>query len=158
MKIETNFHQSGGDLDAGRTAHLQGRLSAEIRHRETAKLFLVKIMNYKYCVKCGAKLPYIDADCDKCNPLSNSENTTQKLPSRISKLKIKNNIVEVAQKADVNNVYQLMKKTGFTPSKASRLFKGDWKNIDIATLTILCNSLQCTPNDILELVLEDECN
>ena len=63
---------------------------------------------------------------------------------------IKVDIQKVAKKAGINTAYQFQKISYFTPGMAARIFKGNWKRIDVATLNTICNVLQCTPNDILK--------
>ena len=58
-------------------------------------------------------------------------------------------IREVAEKRGIKKAYQLQKLTGFLPSKAADLWKGEWKLAHLETLDTLCNVLKCTPNDIL---------
>lgn len=64
-------------------------------------------------------------------------------------------IREVAEKLNIKKAYQLQKLTGFQPSMASRLWKGDWQLADLGTLNTLCNLLKCTPNDILEFTPDE---
>ncbi len=59
-------------------------------------------------------------------------------------------IQEVAAKFNINNAYQLQNFTGFPPSQAAHLWKGNWKVADLKTLNTLCNLFECTPNDILK--------
>ena len=63
---------------------------------------------------------------------------------------IKVKIREVAARRDVRKAYQLQQLTGFSPSKAANLWKGEWQLADLNTLNTLCNLFGCTPNDILE--------
>lgn len=69
---------------------------------------------------------------------------------------IKVNIQAIAQKFDITNAYQLQNFTGFFPDKASYVWKGEWKRIDLNTLNTLCNVFKCTPNDILEFTPDVE--
>lgn len=63
---------------------------------------------------------------------------------------------EVAEKQGIKNAYQLQKITGFPPSKAANLWKSEWKLADLGTLNTLCNTLKCTPNDILVFTPDEE--
>lgn len=65
-------------------------------------------------------------------------------------------IREVAEKSGIKKAYQLQKKTGFEPPKAARLWKAEWKRIDLNTLNTLCKELNCTPNDLLEYQLDED--
>lgn len=63
---------------------------------------------------------------------------------------IKITIKKAAKNAGITSSYQLQKKTGFDVSMAARLWRGEWTRIDVKTLNTLCNSLGCTPDDILQ--------
>lgn len=65
-------------------------------------------------------------------------------------------IQEAAKSAGITTAYQLQKFSGFPPGMAARIFKGDWQRIDLSTLNTICNVLDCTPNDILEFVKDEE--
>ena len=69
---------------------------------------------------------------------------------------IKVKIREVAEKLNIKNAYQLQNITGFYPSKAANLWKGEWQLADLKTLNTLCNIFKCTPNDILEFTPDAE--
>lgn len=69
---------------------------------------------------------------------------------------IKVKIREVAERFDVKNAYQLQNFTGFYPSMAASLWKGEWKQADLKTLNTLCNLFKCTPNDLLEFTPDRE--
>jgi DNA-binding Xre family transcriptional regulator len=58
-------------------------------------------------------------------------------------------IKAAARKAGITSGYQLQRATGFDVSMSARLWRGEWKRIDVKTLNTLCNALKCTPNDIL---------
>lgn len=62
---------------------------------------------------------------------------------------IKINIKEIAKKNGIKTAYQLQKKVNLSPSNASRLFNGNFKQISINTLGKLCDVLDCEPNDLL---------
>lgn len=70
-------------------------------------------------------------------------------------LMIKVKIKEVGERMGINNAYQLEKITGFYPSKAAHLWKGEWVRADLDTLNTLCNLFNCTPNDILEFTPDE---
>lgn len=59
-------------------------------------------------------------------------------------------IKEVAKKKGIKTAYQFQKLSGFAPAMASRIYKGEWKRIDVKTLNAICNILGCAPNDILQ--------
>lgn len=65
-------------------------------------------------------------------------------------------IQEVAEKLNIKKAYQLQKLTGFQPSMAARIWKGEWQLVDLGTLNTLCNLLNCTPNDLLEFTPDPE--
>ena len=69
---------------------------------------------------------------------------------------IKVKIKDVAGLYNIKNAYQLEKVTGFYPSKAAHIWKGEWTRADLDTLNTLCNVLNCTPNDILEFTPDKE--
>ena len=69
---------------------------------------------------------------------------------------IKVKIREVAEKFNIKKAYQLQKLTGFQPSMAARLWKGEWQSANLETLNTLCNLLGCTPNDILEFTPDED--
>jgi DNA-binding Xre family transcriptional regulator len=58
-------------------------------------------------------------------------------------------IQKVAKEKGVKNAYQFQKISGFPMPMASRLFKGKWKRVDISTMDTICNSLKCTPSEIM---------
>jgi DNA-binding Xre family transcriptional regulator len=68
---------------------------------------------------------------------------------------IKVKIREIAAKFNITNAYQLQNFTGFYPSKAANLWKGNWQKADLDTLNTLCNLLKCTPNDLLEFTPDE---
>lgn len=62
------------------------------------------------------------------------------------RLKVK----EIAEeKFGFKSSYQIMKAWNLPPSKASRLWKGDMKAINIDTLEFLCKKLDTDPNTLL---------
>ena len=63
---------------------------------------------------------------------------------------IKVKIQKIAQKFNIKNAYQLQNFTGFAPSKAAYVWRGEWQRADLETLNTLCNVFKCTPNDLLE--------
>lgn len=62
---------------------------------------------------------------------------------------IRPRLQEVAKNAGIENAYQLQKLTGFPVGMAYRLWKNEWKQVDLKTLDTLCTLLECTPNDLL---------
>ncbi|HEX8249006.1 MAG TPA: helix-turn-helix transcriptional regulator [Pyrinomonadaceae bacterium] len=65
-------------------------------------------------------------------------------------------IQEIAGKFNIRNAYQLQNFTGFYPTKAANLWKGEWRRADLETLNTLCNLFECTPNDLLEFTPDKE--
>lgn len=129
--------------------------------------------NYKYCVDCGTELLCTDAVCHVCPTFPNIEQSqipTVELhwqePLNIQQVeippvelyweepvrKIQINIRKVAERIGIKNAYQFGKFSGFSPSTASALFKGNWRNISIKSLAVICNTLNCTPNDIFTFI------
>lgn len=47
---------------------------------------------------------------------------------------------------------ELAKLSSVSYSAIKKLYKDETKGIDFSTLNKLCNTLECTPNDILEFV------
>lgn len=64
-------------------------------------------------------------------------------------------IQEIAKKRGINNGYQFQRLTGFPPGMAARIYKGQWKRIDLKTLNEVCNHLKCRPEDILEFTPDE---
>jgi putative transcriptional regulator len=69
---------------------------------------------------------------------------------------IKANIKEIATKNGVTTAYQLQKKMNLQPSQAAKLYRNDLKMIGFDTLNELCKVFNCTPNDILAYVADDD--
>jgi excisionase family DNA binding protein len=72
------------------------------------------------------------------------------------KLKIK--IAEVAGKYGLKSAYALQKALECSPTMASRLWKGNFKQIGIETIESLCGLFNCSPNDFLEYPLTQTSN
>jgi DNA-binding Xre family transcriptional regulator len=66
------------------------------------------------------------------------------------------NLRQIAENAGIKTAYQLQNFTGFPPSQAARLWKGNWANANIKTLNTLCNLFKCSPNDILVFTPDPE--
>ncbi len=69
---------------------------------------------------------------------------------------IRPRLQQVAKKQGISNAYQLQKLTDFPVGMAYRLWKRDWKQVDLKTLNTLCNLLKCTPNDLLEFTVDPD--
>lgn len=65
-------------------------------------------------------------------------------------------IKDAAKKVGITSSYQLQKAIGYDVSMSARLWKGEWTRIDVKTLNRICNTLRCTPNDILQFRPDDE--
>jgi DNA-binding Xre family transcriptional regulator len=60
--------------------------------------------------------------------------------------------VVIRQRAEARGIktaYQLMKALNVSPSLAARWWRGDLKMIGIDTLNLLCEVLECLPNELL---------
>lgn len=64
---------------------------------------------------------------------------------------IKVRIKEVAQERGIMTAYQLQKLTGVHPSLAAKWYSNEIKMIGIDSLDLLCQKLNCTPNDLLAI-------
>jgi DNA-binding Xre family transcriptional regulator len=58
-------------------------------------------------------------------------------------------IREMAEKRGITTAYQLQRLTGAPPSMAAKWYRNEMKSIGIETLNLLCNALNCKPNDLL---------
>lgn len=56
----------------------------------------------------------------------------------------------------VKSFSQLEKETGITRKTLTKLYDGEGKGIEYATLSALCQRFKCTPNDLLEYVPDPE--
>ncbi len=61
---------------------------------------------------------------------------------------MKTKINELCRAAGITTAYQLQKKTDLSPSQAARLYKDEVEAISLSVLEKLCNTLECSPNDI----------
>lgn len=59
-------------------------------------------------------------------------------------------IKEIAVQKGITTAYQLQKATGSQPSMAAKWYRNDLKGITFDSLNLLCKTLGCTPNDLLE--------
>ena len=62
---------------------------------------------------------------------------------------IKIKIADIAQRKGLTNAYALQKALGISPTMASRLWKGTFKQIATETIDRLCNLLDCEPSDLI---------
>jgi DNA-binding Xre family transcriptional regulator len=62
---------------------------------------------------------------------------------------IKIHIAEIAKRNGLNNAYALQKALKCSPTMASRLWKGEFKQIGIETVDNLCELFACFPSDLL---------
>ncbi len=58
-------------------------------------------------------------------------------------------IQQIAKKHGFTNAYGLQKALKCSPTMASRLWKNDFKRVDVATLDNLCGFFDCEPSDLL---------
>jgi DNA-binding Xre family transcriptional regulator len=61
---------------------------------------------------------------------------------------MKTKINELCRAVGITTAYQLQKKTDLSPSQAARLYKDEVEAISLSVLERLCNTLECSPNDI----------
>lgn len=66
---------------------------------------------------------------------------------------VKVRIAELLEKRGKSQ-YWLAKETGLTPLTISKLVKGKTSGIEFATLEMICQALNCQPNDILQVETE----
>jgi excisionase family DNA binding protein len=62
---------------------------------------------------------------------------------------IKINVADIAKKNGLNNAYALQKALKCSPTMASRLWKGEFKQIGIETVDSLCELFACFPSDLI---------
>jgi DNA-binding Xre family transcriptional regulator len=62
---------------------------------------------------------------------------------------IKFDIQTAAKRAGIASSYELQNATGWHPSMAVRVWKGEVKRVDLDTLEALCEVLNCVPADLL---------
>jgi excisionase family DNA binding protein len=62
---------------------------------------------------------------------------------------IKIKISDIAKKNGLENAYALQKALKCSPTMASRLWKGEFKQIGVETIDNLCELLNCAPSDLL---------
>jgi len=63
-------------------------------------------------------------------------------------MKLKVRIREVAKSRGLTTAYQLQKLTGLAPSNAAKIYNNDIVQISVATLSKLCDVLDCEPSDL----------
>ncbi len=68
-------------------------------------------------------------------------------------MKIKIKVAETAQRRGFKSAYALQKALDCSPTMASRLWKGNFKQIGIQTIDSLCELFKCSPNEFLEYPL-----
>ncbi len=68
-------------------------------------------------------------------------------------MKIKIKVAETAQRRGFKSAYALQKALDCSPTMASRLWKGNFKQIGIVTIDSLCELFKCSPNEFLEYPL-----
>jgi len=64
---------------------------------------------------------------------------------------IKIRIREVAESKGITTAYQLQKLCNVQATVAAKWYKNDLKSIGIESLDLLCEKLDCTPNDLLAI-------
>ncbi len=62
---------------------------------------------------------------------------------------MKINIAAIAMRNGLINAYALQKALNCSPTLAGRLWKGNFKQIGVATLESLCDLFNCQPSDLL---------
>jgi DNA-binding Xre family transcriptional regulator len=62
---------------------------------------------------------------------------------------IKIKIADIAQKKGLTNAYALQRALNISPTMASRLWKGTFKQIATGTIDRLCHLLDCEPSDLI---------
>ena len=63
---------------------------------------------------------------------------------------ITKHIREMAEKRGIKNAHTLEKKIDVSPTVASKLWKGDFEMIGLATLDKLCRELRCSIGSLLK--------
>ena len=58
-------------------------------------------------------------------------------------------IADIAQTKGLTNAYALQKALNISPTMASRLWKGTFKQIATGTIDRLCDLLDCEPSDLI---------
>jgi DNA-binding Xre family transcriptional regulator len=58
-------------------------------------------------------------------------------------------IAEIAKRNGLNNAYALQRALNCSPTMASRLWKGEFKQIGIETVDSLCELFACFPSDLI---------
>ena len=69
-------------------------------------------------------------------------------------MKVKIKIAELAGQHGFKNAYALQNALQCSPTMASRLWKGNFKQIGIETIESLCELLKCSPNDLFGFDVE----
>jgi DNA-binding Xre family transcriptional regulator len=62
---------------------------------------------------------------------------------------IKIKIADIAQKKGLTNAYALQRALNISPTMASRLWKGTFKQIATGTIDKLCELLDCEPSNLI---------
>jgi excisionase family DNA binding protein len=62
---------------------------------------------------------------------------------------IKIKIADIAERKGLTNAYGLQKALKCSPTMASKLWKGTFKQIGIETINRLCELLDCKPSDLI---------
>jgi DNA-binding Xre family transcriptional regulator len=65
-------------------------------------------------------------------------------------------IADIAKKKGLPNAYALQRALECSPTMASRLWRGDFKQIGIETIDSLCELFQCSPSDLIVFRSKDE--
>ena len=63
-------------------------------------------------------------------------------------MKAKIRIAELATKHGLKHAFDLQKALNISPTMASRLWKGNFKQIGVETIEKLCELFDCSPNDL----------
>jgi len=69
-------------------------------------------------------------------------------PTR-AKSSLKLNVEQVLAQRGIIHAYTWMRRSGISNSMAINLLKGDYDKFPMTAMSILCEQLWCTPNDLL---------
>ena len=65
-------------------------------------------------------------------------------------------IQELAKRQGIKTAYQLQKATGYPPSMSARIWRGEWKTVNLRVLNKLCHVLKCEPSQLLKFSPDDD--
>ena len=64
-------------------------------------------------------------------------------------------ISERAEKLNIKNANQLRLALNCSPDLASRLWKGNFEQISLKTIGLLCKTLRCQPNSLFKFIPDE---